>query len=68
MLFRSLRALQTAREASEGLPTEALVIGLGELTDSARAFAAEHRIAVWQAFELAHALRREPLEPGAKAG
>ena len=64
----TLRALQTAREASEGLPTEALVIGLGELTDSARAFAAEHRIAVWQAFELAHALRREPLEPGAKAG
>lgn len=56
-----LRALQSAREASEDLPTDALLIGLGELTDSARAFAAEHRIAVWQAPEVAQALKSLPL-------
>ncbi len=53
----TLRALQTAREASEGLPTDALCIGLGALTDSARPFAAEHRITIWQSAELAQALR-----------
>lgn len=50
-----LRALQAAREASEA--PDALYIGLGELTDNARPFAAEHRIALWQAAELAQALR-----------
>jgi len=50
-----LRALQAAREASEA--PDALYIGLGELTDNARPFAAEHRIAIWQAAELAQALR-----------
>ena len=50
-----LRALQAAREAS-GAP-DALYIGLGPLSDNARPFAAEHRIAVWQAAELARALR-----------
>ena len=51
----ALRALQTAREAA-GVP-DALHIGLGELTDNARPFAAEHRIAIWAGAELAQALR-----------
>lgn len=50
-----LRALQVARETAEA--PDALCICLGELTDSARPFAAEHRITVWQATELADALR-----------
>ena len=50
-----LRALQTAREASQA--PDALLIALGELTDTARPFAAQHRIAVWQAAEIAQALR-----------
>jgi restriction system protein len=53
--LESLRALQAAREAADA--PDALYIGLGELTDSARPFAAEHRIAIWQAAELAQALR-----------
>ncbi|MES2956903.1 MAG: restriction endonuclease [Pseudomonadota bacterium] len=58
-----LRALQAAREASEA--PDALYVGLGELTDNARPFATEHRIAIWQAAELAHALRGLPLRPPA---
>lgn len=54
-----LRALQAARDAAEA--PDALFIGLGELSEGARAFAAEHRIAVWQAAELAQALRGLPL-------
>lgn len=50
-----LRDLQAARDAAEA--PDALYIGLGELSDNARAYAAEHRIAVWQAAELAQALR-----------
>jgi restriction system protein len=54
----TLRALQAAREAAEeDLINDALVIGLGPLTDSARALATDKRIAVWQAAELAQALR-----------
>jgi restriction system protein len=52
--LETLRALQAAREA--------LVVALGELTDSARPFAAEQRIAVWQAAEIAQALRALPLD------
>lgn len=57
--LEALRALQTARESSayDDLPTEALYIGLGELTDNARPFAAAQRIAIWQAPEVAQALR-----------
>jgi len=54
-----LRELQAARDASEA--PDALWIGLGALTDTARPFAAEHRIAVWQLSELAQALRGLPL-------
>lgn len=50
-----LRALQVARDAAEA--PHALYIGLGELSEGARAFAAENRITVWQAAELAQALR-----------
>ena len=42
---------------------DALWIGLGALTDTARPYAAEHGIAVWQVAELAQALRGLPLEP-----
>jgi restriction system protein len=59
--LESLRALQAAREANDA--PDALYIGLGELTDNARPFAAEHRIAIWQAAELAQALRGLPLRP-----
>jgi restriction system protein len=56
--LETLRALQAAREAAEeDLVNDALVIALGPLSDSARAFAAEKRIAVWQAAEVAQALK-----------
>ena len=54
-----LRALQAARDASD-VP-DALYIGLGPVSESAQPFAAAHRIAVWQAPELAKALRGLPL-------
>lgn len=50
-----LRALQTARETSNA--ADALYIGLGPISDNAQPFAAQHQIAIWQAAELAHALR-----------
>ncbi len=50
----ALRALQTAREAADA--SDALFIGLGDLTDTARPFAAQLRIAVWQGAELAQKL------------
>lgn len=50
-----LRELQAARDAAEA--PDALFIGLGELSEQAVSYAAEHRIAVWQAAELAQALR-----------
>ena len=53
--LEALRALQAGREAREA--PDALLIALGELTDTARPFAARHRIAVWQATEIAQALR-----------
>ena len=53
--LEALRALQAAREAAEA--QDALLVGLGDLTDTARPFAAEHRIKVWQASEIALALR-----------
>jgi restriction system protein len=50
-----LRELQAARDRAEA--PDALCICLGEMSDNAKAYAAEHRIAVWQAAELAQALR-----------
>lgn len=50
-----LRALQASRERAD--VADALCIALGEPTDPARRFAAAQRIAVWQAAELAQALR-----------
>lgn len=49
-----LRELQAAREKAGAA---ALYIGLGEITEPAAAFAAQHRIAFWQAAELAESLR-----------
>lgn len=54
-----LRALQQARERQEA--PDALLICLGGVTDTAQPYAAEHRIAVWQAAELAQALNDLPL-------
>lgn len=64
----ALRALQDAREAAEadGI-VDALYIGLAELTDTARDFAAQRRISVWQGPELALALRGMPLGPAVPA-
>lgn len=62
--LETVRALQTARDAAaEEGTTDALCIGLGELTDTARPFAAAHRMTVWQAPELAQALRGVALSP-----
>ena len=57
--LEALRPLQAAREAAGA--ADALYIGLGELTDTARPFAAAQRIAVWRADEVALALRGLPL-------
>jgi restriction system protein len=57
--MEAVRALHTAREAADA--PDALYIGLGSLTDTARSYAAEHRVAVWQSAELAQALRGLPL-------
>lgn len=59
--LEALRALQAAREAADG--ADALYIGLGELTETARPYAASQGIAVWQSVELAQALRGLPLAP-----
>lgn len=53
--LETLRALQEARQAAD--VSDAVVIALGELTDTARPYATQHRIAVWQAADLAYALR-----------
>jgi restriction system protein len=55
----ALRALQMARDEVDA--PDALYIGLGDLSDTARPFAAQHRIAIWHAPELAQALRGLPL-------
>ena len=57
--MEAVRALHTAREAADA--PDALYIGLGSLTDTARSYAAEHRVTVWQSAELAQALRGLPL-------
>ncbi|MFM8768798.1 MAG: restriction endonuclease [Rubrivivax sp.] len=50
-----LRALQAARQAADA--SDALLICMGGLTDTARPFAAQHEIKLWQAAEIAQALR-----------
>jgi restriction system protein len=51
-----LRALQAARQAADA--SDALLICLGGLTENARPYASQHGIQVWQAAELALALRK----------
>jgi restriction system protein len=58
--LEALRSLQAAREVREA--QDALYICLGELTENARPYAAQHRITIWQAAELAQALRGLPLQ------
>jgi restriction system protein len=55
----ALRPLQGARDACEA--SDAIYIGLGPLSENALPFAAAQRITIWQAAELAHALRGLPL-------
>ncbi len=55
----ALRPLLAAREATDA--AHAIHIGLGTASDSALAYAAEHRITLWQAADLAQALRSLPL-------
>jgi len=55
----ALRALQAERDAAD--QPDGLYVGLGALTDTALSFAREHGIAVWDAGELARALRGLPL-------
>jgi restriction system protein len=50
-----LRALQAARQAADA--SDALLICMGGLTDTARPYAAQHGIKLWQAAEIAQALR-----------
>jgi restriction system protein len=49
-----LRKLHSAREKAEAA---ALYIGLGEVSEPALVYAAQHRITLWRAAELAQALR-----------
>lgn len=53
--LETLRALQAARQKAD--VADALIIGLGALSETAVPFAAQHQIAVWQAAEIAQALR-----------
>ena len=61
--LETLRPLQAARKAADA--PQAIYIGLAPLSDTAQPFAAEHRITVWHAAELAYALRDLPLTPPA---
>lgn len=54
----TLRSLHTRRQSADA--SLALCICLGELSDTARPFAKQQGIAVWQAAELAQALRGRP--------
>lgn len=53
--LESLRSVQAAVASSEA--SDAILICLGELTDNARPYAAEHLIKVWQSVELAQLLK-----------
>ena len=57
--LETLKALQAARES--GGVADALLISLGELSDNARPYATAQAITLWQAPELAQALRGLPL-------
>jgi len=61
--LEALRALQAEREKADA--SDALYICLGELTDTARPYAAAHGITVWQAADLTRVLHvRAPRRPG----
>ena len=61
--LEALRALQAEREKNDA--SDALYVCLGELTDSARPYAVERGITVWQAADLARVLHvRTPRRPG----
>jgi restriction system protein len=57
--LEALRVLQAAREAAD--VSDAIVVSLGDLTDTAGPYAKQHAITVWQAPEIAKALRGLPL-------
>ena len=59
--LETLRALQAARQADD--VADARVVGLGALTDAARAFATDKGIEVWQLADIARAVHGLPLPP-----
>jgi len=62
--LEALRALQTECDGTDR--PDGLYIGLGALTDTALPFARQHGIAVWNADDLARALRDLPLGHASK--
>lgn len=64
--LEALRALHNAQEAAEA--QRARYVCLGELTDTARAFAASHRIEIWQAPQLTAAMPALARRPAAASG
>lgn len=59
--LEALRALQAAREAGD--VSDALLISLGELSETAAAYAAQHGIEVWPVDRLLQALHGLPMPP-----
>ena len=62
----ALKPLQAARDATEA--EAAIFIGLGELSEQARPYAAEHGLQIWQAGELAKIAAAGELAKTAAAG
>lgn len=60
--LETLRALQAAREQAD--VSEAIVVSLGDLTETAVPFAKQHGIVVWHAPEIAKALQGLALPAG----
>jgi restriction system protein len=60
--LETLKALQAAREAAD--VSDAIVVALGDLSEAAVPYAKQHAIAVWQAPEIAKALRGLSLTAG----
>jgi restriction system protein len=59
-----LEPLRELRAVRDKAGAAALCIGLGQISEPAAAFAAQHRIALWQVADLAQALRGITLPPG----
>jgi restriction system protein len=64
--LEALRTLHDAKESAEA--QRARYVCLGELTDTARAFAASHRIEIWQAPQLTAAMPALARKPAPASG